>query len=189
MYNYLNGVVKTISPKYIVVDVAGIGYEINVSNPYSFNLDEKMMVFTYQHVKEDEISLYGFKIQEEKNLFLDLISVKGIGPKTALLILAATNIVDFKKAVLSKDVVYLTKFPKIGKKSAQQIILDLESKFENDVTSVDKNYITQEEDEVVDALIALGYDKKAISNVLKKVDNNLSTEEKIKESLKLLIKI
>ncbi len=189
MFNYLNGVVKVISPKYVVIDINGIGYEINVSNPYSFNIDEKITVFTYQHVKEDEISLYGFKIKEEKDLFLDLISVKGIGPKTALLILAATNISDFKKAVLSKDIVYLTKFPKIGKKSAQQIILDLESKFENDVLVVDKNYDTLEEEETIDALIALGYDKKSISKILQKVDNSLTTEQKIKEALKLLIKI
>ncbi len=188
MYNYLNGIIKIISPKYIVIDINGVGYEVNVSNPYSFNLEEKVMVYIYQHVKEDEISLYGFFKREEKDLFLDLISVKGIGPKTALLILAATNIEDFKKAVLSNDIVYITKFPKIGKKSAQQIILDLENKFKNQGIIAEENYYN-DDNEVIDALIALGYDKKTILSILKKVDKSLSIEEKIKSALKLLIKI
>ncbi len=189
MYNYLNGIINVISPKYIVLDINGMGYEVNVSNPYSFKLEEKMTIYTYQHVKEDEISLYGFKTKEEKELFLDLISVKGIGPKTALLILAATNVKDFKKAILSKDINYLVKFPKVGNKSAQQIILDLENKFENERSTLDKKQDFIENEETKEALIALGYDKKTILKTLEKVNNSLTTEEKIKECLKLLIKI
>lgn len=189
MFNYLRGKVSIINPMYIVIDINGIGYEINVSNPYSFKIDDDLTIYTYQHVKEDELSLYGFKKKEEKDLFLNLISVKGIGPKTALVILAATNINEFKSAVVSNDITYLTKFPKIGKKSAQQIVLDLQNKFKNDVNIDVNNINNSDQEEVVEALVALGYDKKAIKNTYKKVDATLKIEEQIKECLKLLIKI
>ncbi len=188
MYNYLKGHITIINPKYIVCDVAGIGYEVYVSNPYSYTLEKKITVYVYQNVKEDELTLYGFKTLEEKELFLDLISVKGIGPKTALIILAATTINEFKNAINTKDIAYLTKFPKVGKKSAQQMIIDLENKYAN--IELEANEVANHlESEVVEALEALGYDKKSIRQVLKKISRDLTIEEKIKESLKLLIKI
>ncbi|MFV0289092.1 MAG: Holliday junction branch migration protein RuvA [Mycoplasmatales bacterium] len=188
MYNYFNGQITIINPKYIVCDVNNIGYEVYVANPYAYTIDERLKLYIYQNVKEDELTLYGFKTLAEKELFLDLISVKGIGPKTALVILAATTIADFKAAVKAKDLTYLMKFPKIGKKSAQQITIDLETKYANLIIETSKINDTTN-DEVLEALQALGYDKKIIINTLKRVEASLSIEEKIKESLKLLIKI
>ncbi len=190
MYNYLNGQITIITPKYIVIDINGVGYEINVANPYSYEINEKKQIYVYQYVKEDELTLYGFLTIEEKELFLDLISVKGIGPKTALVILAATNINEFKAAIKREDIIYLTKFPKVGKKSAQQIILDLEGKYNQIQDGQLYNDISKNNDEdLIEALMALGYDKKNIQKVLPKIDKTLTLEAKIKEGLKLLIKI
>lgn len=191
MYNYITGRVNLITPQYIVIDNNGIGYEIFVTNPYSYEIDQTVQIYTYHHLKEDEESLYGFDQIENKNLFLDLISVKGIGSKTSLGILAGTDVDTFIQAVQEKNITYLTKFPKVGKKSAQQIILDLEQKYSKiNIELVDnKNrMLSNSNDELVEALLALGYDKKSISKVLKEIDQTQNTEIQIKEALKLLIK-
>ncbi len=190
MINYLIGRIVEITAKYIVVETNSIGYEIFVSNPYSYEIDKNINIYTYQKVAEDELSLYGFKTKEEKAMFLDLISVKGIGAKTALVILEVTTVTNIKQAIINKEIEYLMKFPKIGKKSAQQIILDLESKYKDGITGADNINLTTSIDlEALEALEALGYDKSKVKKVLIKVDPNLSSEEKIKEALKLLVKI
>lgn len=187
MYSYLIGKIVEINSDSIVIENNQIGYHILVSNPYSFFIGKTIKIFLYQNVREDELSLFGFKQLEEKKFFLDLISVKGIGPKSALVIIAAGDINSFKNAILKKDINYLIKFPKIGKKSAQQIILDLENKYEK-IQAVEMN-AHDDRDEVEEALISLGYDKKSIKKVIDKVNLELTTENKIKEALKLLIKI
>lgn len=189
MYAYLKGEVSRITPQNVVVEVQGIGYLLYVANPYSYKIGQEILVHIYQHVREDEISLYGFQDVTQKELFMDLISVKGIGPKTALVILAATRVEEFQRAVVNKDVTYLSKFPKIGKKSAQQMILDLEKKYENIGITSDNLVAGTSSEELLDALISLGYDKQAVNKVAKKIDLSLSLEDQIKEGLKLLLKI
>lgn len=184
MYAYIKGEVVEITPKQIIIDNNGIGYNINVSNPYSFELN-KVKIYVYQHVKEDELTLYGFKNEDEKNLFLDLISVKGIGPRTALVILAATDINSFKIAIKNKDINYLSKFPKVGKKSAQQIILDLEKKYDD--TIIEDNSVNNSND-LIEALTALGYNIKIINKIIPQLDLEQSLENQIKAALKLLLK-
>lgn len=191
MYSFLKGNIVEIEAKNIVLEVNNIGYEIFVSNPYSYQKTKNILIYTYQKVAEDDLSLYGFKTKQEKEMFLDLISVKGIGAKTALIILEVTTIVNFKAAIINKDIAYLMKFPKVGKKSAQQIILDLENKYKNDALAV-KNLsptIDSEDSEVLEAMEALGYDAKKVKKLLIKLDKDLTIEEKIKECLKLLINI
>ena len=125
MYSYIKGFVKEIESNYIVLDNNGIGYLIYTSNPYSFNIDEEYTVYIYQNVKEDELTLYGFKLKEEKDLFLKLIEVKGLGCKMALPIIATGSISGIIDAIERENILYLKKFPKIGDKVAKQIILDL----------------------------------------------------------------
>ena len=125
MYFYIKGTVVEQYGSYIVLDKDNIGYLINVANPYSFELNKEYKVFIYQQIREDENSLYGFKTLEEKDLFLKLISVKGIGPKMALPILATVSINGIVDAIERENILYLKKFPKIGEKAARQIILDL----------------------------------------------------------------
>ena len=180
MYGYIKGIVTIIESNYIVLDNNGIGYLIYTSNPYSFNINDEYKVYVYQNVKEDEISLYGFKEKEEKDLFMKLIDVKGLGPKMALGIIAG-NTNDVISAIERGDIAYLKKFPKVGDKVARQIVLDLKGKLVETETSVKTN------EELVEALDALGYKKQDIKKVIPNIKSE-KIEDQIKEALKLLLK-
>jgi len=185
MYSYINGVVKEIESNYIVLDNNGIGYLIYTANPYSFNMDEEYKVYLYQYVKEDEISLYGFKSREEKNMFLKLISVKGLGCKMALPMIALGSPEGIIDAIERENILYLKKFPKIGDKVARQIILDLKGKL---ATADETPSKANDFDELSSALKSLGYKQADINKVLKNIDPCDEIEEQIKEALKLLLK-
>lgn len=182
MYAYLNGIIKDIESNYIVLDINGIGYLIYVANPYYYQIENSYKVYTYTHIREDEFSLYGFKSKEELDLFLKLISVKGLGPKMALPILATGSIEGIMDAIDKENILYLKKFPKIGDKVARQIILDLKGKLAKTVTNNNIN------EELTEALLALGYKNNDIKKVVASIDSNLTIENQIKEALKLLLK-
>ena len=181
MYAYLNGIIKDIESNYIVLDINGIGYLIYVANPYYYQIENSYKVYTYTHIREDEFSLYGFKSKEELDLFLKLISVKGLGPKMALPILATGSIEGIMDAIDRENILYLKKFPKIGDKVARQIILDLKGKLAKTVTNNNIN------EELTEALLALGYKNNDIKKVVASIDSNLTIENQIKEALKLLL--
>ena len=182
MYAYLNGIIKDIESNYIVLDINGIGYLIYVANPYYYQIENSYKVYTYTHIREDEFSLYGFKSKEELDLFLKLISVKGLGPKMALPILATGSIEGIMDAIDRENILYLKKFPKIGDKVARQIILDLKGKLAKTVTNNNIN------EELTEALLALGYKNNDIKKVVANINSNLTIENQIKEALKLLLK-
>lgn len=184
MYGYIKGIIKDIDSSYVIIDNHDIGYQIYVPNPYYYKLNETYTIYTYNHIKEDEYSLYGFKNKEELNLFLKLISVKGLGPKMALPMLATGSLTGIADAVDRENILYLKKFPKIGDKVARQIILDLKGKLNGNQMSL----LTHDNNELIDALLALGYKQADIKKVIVNIDQNLSLEEQIKESLKLLLK-
>ncbi len=184
MYAYIKGLVVEIESSYIVIDNNNIGYIIYVPNPYSYKLNNEYKVYTYTQIKEDEHSLYGFKEKEELKLFLKLISVKGLGPKMALPMLATGSINGIMDAVERENILYLKKFPKIGDKVARQIILDLKGK----LALVERDLFTINNQELVDALLALGYKQTDIKKVVVSVNSNLTLEDQIKEALKLLLK-
>ena len=185
MYGYISGIIKEIESNYIVIDNNGIGYLIYVPNPYYYQLDNSYLVYTYNYIREDEYSLYGFKNKEELNLFLKLISVKGLGPKMALPMLATGSISGIADAINRENILYLKKFPKIGDKVAKQIILDLKGKI---TSGSEITNIQEESNELTDALVALGYKQADIKKIIKNVNNELTIEEQIKEALKLLLK-
>ena len=186
MYSYIEGIIKDIESNYIVVDNNGVGYQIYTPNPYSFNLDEKYRVYTYQYVREDEISLYGFKTKDERGMFLKLIEVKGLGCKMALPILATGSIDGIKDAIERENILYLKKFPKIGDKVARQMILDLKGKLDGygGLFTVDAG----DTSELIEALQALGYKQGDIKKIIPSIDLKLSVEEQIRQALKLLLK-
>ncbi len=183
MYAYIKGFVKDIESDYIVLDNNGVGYLIYTASPYSFDVDKEYTVYLYQHVREDEITLYGFKTIDEKKLFLKLTSVKGLGCKMALPMLALGSPDGIVDAIERENILYLKKFPKIGDKVARQIILDLKGK----LAKADE-VNTKVSDELVEALKSLGYKNADINKVVKNVDASLDIEEQIKEALKLLLK-
>lgn len=188
MYGYIIGRVTKVNPKYIIEENNGIGYMIIVPNPYNFNVGEEYKIFTYQHVREDAIELYGFKTEDEKELFLKLISVSGIGPKSALSILATGNVGQIVAAIESRNDAYLRKFPGIGQKASQQIILDLRGKLNFNAIE-DQLNVNPKLDEVEEALVSLGYNKKELKKVLAKLDITKSTGDLIKDALQTLAKM
>ncbi len=187
MYDYINGKIAELKYNSIVVDNGGVGYLIYVPNPYAFEVGGEYKVFVYQQVKEDENALFGFKTREEKELFLKLISVKGLGCRMALPILAVGSIQGIMDAIERENILYLKKFPKIGEKLARQIVLDLKGKLEFIGTGISDD-VVETEQELQEALLALGYKEKEIKKVASQVDSSKTIEEQIKEALRLLLK-
>ena len=199
MYEYLTGVVTFINPYYLVIETNGIGYQIALGNPYRYSskLNKEIKLYVHQVIREDAHLLYGFDSLEEKQLFLRLVSVSGIGPKSALAIMASDDHSGLIQAVETGDVTYLTKFPGVGKKTAQQMILDLKGK--SGELSIDTPFNLFDEStaqdatalsEAMEALSALGYSDKEVKRVekqLKEVEN-LTTDEYLRQALKLMMK-
>ncbi len=183
MYEYLCGKIREIESNYIVLEVGNIGYAIFTASPYSFEMEKEYKIYIYEYVREDEHSLYGFKSKEEKELFLRLTSVKGLGCKMALPMLAS-NVGSIMDAIERENILYLKKFPKIGDKVARQIILDLKGK----LTTSSTGTLEDSFEELVLALVSLGYKKQDVKKILPKMDKNLDIENQIKEALKLLLK-
>lgn len=184
MYSYFNGTIDGVTSNGIVIDVGGIGYNIFVPNPFSYEIGKTYKVYVYNHIREDEYSLYGFKSMEEKDLFMKLINVKGMGPKVASGIFASGSIKGVVDAINKENLLYLTKFPKIGEKLAKQIILDLKGKVTTEETEVEDNNI----EELMSVLENLGYKTAEIKKIVPQVDSSKNLEEQIKEALKLLLK-
>ena len=192
MYAYIKGEVVQITNNYIVIENNGIGYIIHMSlrSLERFNEGDKdILIYTYQNVREDDISLFGFKTIEEKNIFEKLITVSGIGVKTAINMLSNIEPSEFVLAVITSDIPKLTTLPGIGKKSAQRIILELQDKLKTDEISEVKNIKVMDSEiyeELVSALKILGYTTKEIKNVEGKIERDLDIEEALKQALKIL---
>lgn len=185
MYSYLQGLVTEVKANYVTLEANGIGYQLFVPNPYLFRFGETAKIYIYQKVAEDEISLFGFESLEQKELFLQLISVVGIGPKSAKAILAAGTVVEIQGAIQSGNAKYLQKFPGIGPKASQQIILDLQGKIDLNASLPIVGDVLSEVDE---ALQALGYNAKEIKKILPKLDAKKPINELIKDALKFMLK-
>jgi len=189
MFAFLTGEVSFIKKDFVAIDVAGVGYKVFSANPYEFEIGSRLTVYTHQVVSENDLALYGFKTMEELDLFTSLISARGIGPKTACAILATGDMVGLATAITEGDAKYLTKFPKIGPKTASQIILDLQGKL--DVSGMPASSVMSKNghlDEALEALEALGYSAKE----LKKVQTALkastdSVDGLIKQGLQLMM--
>jgi Holliday junction DNA helicase RuvA len=184
MYSYITGKIVEINPTNLVLDHQGIGYLIITPNPYLYHLNDEEKLYIHHYVREDIETLFGFESKEARDLFIDLISVSGIGPKSALSILASGKPDEVMFAIEQQDVKFLTKFPGIGAKSAQQIILDLRGKLDKKALAV----TDESSSEVKEALMALGYSQTELKKVLNKLDKSLPTDKMIKQALLLLMK-
>lgn len=176
MFSFFDGRIVEKSIDTIVISVNNVGYLINVAHSDDFILDEVMRVYVYLHVKEDGLTLYGFKTKDEKDLFLKLINVSGIGPKTAIGMFFNSNVKSIVQAIETSNTSYLKKLPGIGPKAAQQIILDLKGKlvFE-DLNNESKNKVSQELLDTKDALKALGFKASEIDRVIATLVNEKHT--------------
>ncbi len=183
MYSYMKGFVTEQEGNYIVLECSGIGYKIFVSNPFEYKTEEEQKVYLYQHITEDSETLYGFASVEQKDLFLRLISVKGVGPKLVMPMLATGSVTGIIDAIDRENILYLKKFPKIGEKVARQIILDLKGKLAKTEEASIGGF-----DELVSVLEGLGYKSQDIKKVLPNIDGKKQIEEQVKDALKLLLK-
>jgi len=199
MIAYVKGILTFIHEEVVIVDVNGIGYEIICPDPFVFQgfLEKEIFIYTYHHVREDVQSLYGFKTEDEKYLFEKLISVSGIGPKSAVSILGSVYVPEFIGAVEREDEKYLTQFPGVGKKTARQIILDLKGKLTNIVSLEGNQEVVNQTNEVQEqfteaeeALKALGYTEREIQSIIPELkrEDLKKTDDMIRKALSLLMK-
>ncbi len=187
MFDYIKGKIAYLKNNAVVIDNNGIGYLVYVPNPYVYEEGKEYTIYTYEHINESEDTLYGFQTKSEKELFLKLISVKGLGPKMTLPLLATGSIDGIMDAIERENILYLKKFPKIGEKLARQIILDLKGKLEFIGVGVSDDIVDTSR-ELEEVLIGLGYKEKEIKPILARVDTSLSIEDQVKDALKLLLK-
>lgn len=189
MIGSVRGKVILKDGNYLIVETSGVGYRILVSSKVSLSTktEDTAMFYTYTHVREDELSLFGFKEAEDLKLFENLIGVSGIGPKTAMSIFSVLTRQEIVNAVMKGDTSVFSGIPRLGTKNAQKIIIELKNKL-GDSGSLDINSITGEaNDEVVEALTAFGFSRREVGDALRKIDQNVTTpEEKIKLALKNL---
>ena len=197
MIAYLKGKLAHKDPTYVIIDIQGVGYEVKISLTTFGKVkeEEQILLHTYQHIKEDGHTLYGFKDPAEKKAFLELISINGVGPNTGLMILSSLSVEELEQAILQNDPGTIQRVKGIGAKTAQRIVLELKDKIKKEGISAgdgtlpgfiqNSNKLKQE---ALQALITLGFTKaqaeKNILTVLKKSGPDVSLEALIKASLK-----
>lgn len=201
MINFLQGTIIEKSPTKLIIDVQGVGYEVNITLPCYENLGsigEETTVSTYLHVREDNLQLYGFKSTAERELFLQLISAPGIGPKKAQVILSSVPIEKLQQYIIEDDLAALTSVPGIGKKTAQRLLVDLKDKIKPLTITRDK-FISAGIDspvrerivnEALTALVSLGFTRNSVQMAVQKVmhqyQGDITLEGLIKQALRLL---
>lgn len=194
MYDYIKGNVAELTPTYVVLDNHGVGYMINISLN-SFNAlqhqEDVVKVFVYEAIREDAHLLYGFTERRERELFLLLISVSGVGANTARMILSSLTPSDLEQTIASENVGILKSVKGIGAKTAERIIVDLKDKIKLSTdTLLDKNQVTSEVfDEAMSALVMLGFTKQMSQKALKKLftaEPTITVEQAIKKALKMM---
>lgn len=204
MLAYIKGKLEMKMTGYVVIDVGGLGYKVFMTDTgieKLGNIGETVKVHTYYKVREDDISIFGFNTLEELKMFELLISVSGVGAKTAITMLSSCEPTEFAIAIISEDVDKLKQIPGVGAKSAQRIILELKDKIKKEqqiqeltnATSGTKSKVevamenTKKLDEAVAALQVLGYNKKEIEKAFEKLDSKeISTEDLIRKGLAIL---
>lgn len=196
MYSYLQGKLVTKSPTEIVVDVNGVGYFLNISLSTYEKLDStgnQVKVFTYLHVREDALILFGFVTEAEREMFKLLISVSGIGPKIAQGVLSGMNADELKTSIQTGNIAALTSVQGIGRKTAERLVVELRDKLgKGEIEIFDRTFTTSQlktRDDALNALLSLGYNRSIAEQALRQVfkefpGKDLSVEELIKQTLR-----
>lgn len=187
MIGFLKGKVFDILKDQLLLDVNNIGFRVNYPHADRLKINDEVMIFTYQSVSENDISLFGFESQNEYDLFMKLISVKGIGPRMALGILKASDFDHIVEAIENENVAFIKTLPGIGNKTASQIILDLRGKIARE--SEEKDEDLAKLNDVSEALKSLGYKPQEIKKVIKQIaKEDLKESEYLRKALSLLKK-
>ncbi|MYM34220.1 Holliday junction branch migration protein RuvA [Duganella sp. FT50W] len=191
MIGRLAGTLLEKNPPQLLVDVGGVGYEVDVSMSTFYNLPgvgEKVVLFTHQAIREDAHLLFGFGNAEERAVFRQLIKITGVGARTALSILSGMSIADLAQAVTLQEAGRLVKVPGIGKKTAERLLLELKGKLGADLGAGGGAPVHDSQSDILNALLALGYSDKEALLALKTVPAGASVSDGIKQALKALSK-
>ncbi len=199
MFEYINGTLASNLKTTAVIVVGGIVYKITTSTSALSSVGEvgcSALMYTYMYVREDNVEIFGFPTKEERSMFLQLLSVSGVGPKAAIGVLSVTSPSKLALAVITDDVKTIMKAPGIGKKTAQRIILELKDKLKNEslvpdtISAADTHDYPSETDadEAVSALMVLGYSQAEALEAVAKTDRTMSVENIVKAALKNLMK-
>ena len=194
MIDQISGKIISINENYVVIAVGGFGIKVNISAAFASKLvnEDLITLVTYLNVREDALDLYGFKNESERNLFLMLISISGIGPKLAVSILSGVEIEELKSNILSGDIKSLTSIPGVGAKTAKRIIIELKDKLSKTTTTelgFEDNFGSKISKDVLSALVGLGYSESIAIDAIKRINpanSDKSIESLIKEALKIL---
>lgn len=191
MIGRLSGILYDKNPAQLLVDCNGVGYEVSVPMSTFYNLPstgEKVSLLTHMVVREDAQLLYGFGTTQERELFRELIKISGIGARTALAILSGMSVKDLSQAVTLQDAGRLTKIPGIGKKTAERLLLELKGKLGADIGAVPGAPEGENSNDILSALLALGYSEKEALLAIKQVPAGSSVSDGIRQALKALSK-
>ena len=194
MIDQISGKIISINDNYVVLGVGGLGIKVNISANFASKLinEDLITLVTYLNVREDALDLYGFKNDSERNLFLMLISISGIGPKLAVSILSGVELDELKSNILSGDIKSLTSIPGVGAKTAKRIIIELKDKLSKTTTTelgFEDNFDSEISKDILSALVGLGYSEGIAKEVIKRIipaNTDRSIESLIKEALKIL---
>ncbi len=197
MINHITGKLVSFSNSSLVVEVGGLGLKVSIPKSFSkkFTMNEKVSLVTYLHVREDALDLYGFEDESDRDLFLMLISISGIGPKLGLTIISGLAPEKLKMKIISGDVKALTSISGVGAKTAKRIIIELKDKFlkiDNETLGFEENISSKIIKDVVSALNGLGYKEAESKKAIKQLDlgssssSNHTIENLIREALKIL---
>ncbi len=192
MIGRLSGILLEKTPPLVLIDCNGVGYECEVPMSTFYNLPavgEKVVMLTHFVVREDAQLLYGFGSSQERATFRQLLKVNGIGAKSALSILSGLSIDELVQAVALQETTMLTRVPGVGKKTAERLLLELKDKFTIDgVAAMNSNQAKSASSDVLNALLALGYNEREALASVKLLDKEVSVTDGIKQALKLLSK-
>jgi holliday junction DNA helicase RuvA len=191
MIGRLTGVLLEKNPPQILLDVQGVGYEVDVPMSTFYNLpglNERVVLHTYLVVREDAQLLYGFGTHDERAAFRQLLKISGVGPKLALSVLSGLSLADLAAAVVNKEVGRLTRIPGVGKKTAERLLLELQGKFTALPASAAKGAASTHSADIVNALLALGYNDKEADWAAKQLPADAGVSDGIRQALKYLSK-
>ena len=197
MFDSIKGTLVKKNPTSVIIDVGGIRLGVPITLATFEKIpdpNQAVELLTYLHVREDIMELYGFFDDHERDVFMQLNSISGIGPRSAMNILSGTNPIEFKKKIIDSDVASLTSIPGIGTKTAKRIIVELKDKFTNQDTGSDLDFLLLSSDkdkidDVTKVLISLGYKRSAINQVIKKLVSKDGLDENIEDIIKGALKL
>jgi Holliday junction DNA helicase RuvA len=192
MIGRLTGLLLEKQPPLVLLDVQGVGYEVNVPMSTFYTLPatgEKIILHTYLVVREDAHLLFGFATETERQAFRQLVKISGVGARTALAVLSGLSVTDLHQAVVAQDSRQIIKVPGIGKKTAERLLLELRDKLSSDMIGTDGSVSSSKvNNDVLNALLSLGYNEREAGWAIKQLSSDVTVSEGIRQALKLLSK-